>query len=384
MAWNRRSPEVAQAPMPPSMARWSVALVIAVLIGVLLFLLYAALPSLQVLNVWLLCASPVVAVGLAFAGRAYGHGGALSRFESQQATAREAQDAWQRWGQRGMAVLGTCLLLPDQVSASSVAQGGQALPPRTGQARRLDGLPAKCDARVQAGIDQLLATLAASLTVLPAAQTLNVTLLTDIPPADYPAAQAHWQQGWARLKTPLEPARVSLAAALSPHWIEETLKTASTAVELIVVLQVNGEAAYSDGLAALLLCPDALAEKHAWSRTATWLRPMPLQAGPLEQEFALFLQTQASAREATGLLADRADWLPLNGRLLAASTGEGALEPTAQTITETLSGVPGPLGHWLVAVLGIELTRHRQQPLLLLTQDGTQHWISTITTKESV
>ncbi|MGH8416512.1 MAG: hypothetical protein ACRER8_04360 [Pseudomonas sp.] len=379
MAWNRQAPELGVKPLPPSISRWAIVLLGALFAGVLLFLLYAAFAPLQRVNVWLLCAMPALTAVLALAARAYKYGGALGRFEYQQAMAVHAQQAWQAWGQQGMAVLASCLMLPDQVSASAVMPSGQALPSRMGQVRRLDKLQGTGNARMHAAIEQLMDALDSQLSALSPDPNLNVTLLTDVAPDEYAAVREQWVRSWARLNTPLQPASITVAAALSPQWIDEQLKVVSTAIELVVVLQISGGRAYSDGLAALVLSPRARAEKLGEKPEPLWLRPMPLQAESLEQEFALYVRTQTPARDATSLLADRVDWQPLMVRLLAAGHDSCALTPNDQVILETLCGLPGPLGHWLASVLAIELARRREQPLLLLTLDGPQRWISTIT-----
>jgi hypothetical protein len=360
------------------------ALLFAVLIGVLLFLLYAAVPALAAMNVWLLVAAPPLAVLLAFAARAYRYGGALGEFEYQQAMSQDARHAWQAWGQRGIVVLATSVLLPDRLSAQALAQKGQAFASHSGQARRLAGLPTQTDERLQTALEKMLAGLAPELVALPAQTPLGVTLMTDLLPDQYPELDAIWLRTWAELKTGREPVSVTLTDELPLQWIEDRLKSASTTIELVIVLQVCGKSSYSDGLAGVLLCSDVLAAKRQLSFSASWLRPMPLEVGQLEEEFALFLRTQRHACQATALLADKAEWRPLVGRLLAGGKDDIAVGATEQWVTEIASGIPGPFSHWLTAALGVEMARHRQQPLLLLTQERAQHWISTITTRELV
>jgi hypothetical protein len=384
MAWDRRLPEEAQAPAPPSIARWLSALLVAVLIGALLFLLYAAVPALAMINVWMLVAAPPLATVLVFALRAYRYGGALGQFEYQQTMAHDARQTWQAWGQRGVAVLASSVLLPDQVSAQALSQSGQAFVSRSGQTRRLAGLPAGNNERLQAALEKVLAGLTSTLKALPGNTSLGVTLLTDLHADRYPELNAIWLRSWAGLNALPEPVSMTLASELPLQWIEDRLKNASSAVELVIVLQVCGQGSYSDGLAGVLLCTDALAAKHQLSFVTSWLRPMPLEIEALEEEFALFLQTQCRAREATGLLADKADWKPLMGRLLTAGKDDISVGATEQWVAEAFSGIPGPCAHWLAAALGVEMVRHRQQPLMLLTQERAQHWISTITTREWV
>ena len=177
------------------------------------------------------------------------------------------------------------------------------------------------------------------------------------------------------------PATLTLAGELSYRWGDDTLKAASAAVDLLLVLQVHGKGAYSDGLAALLLCPDSLAHALKLPITAGLLRPMPLDIDAPDREFSLFLETQVQACLATGLLADDAGWQPLIGKVLAGTSTQGAsLKADQQWILEHLCGRPGPLGHWLVTALGVEMVRHQRRPLLVLARETSRHWVGTVST----
>jgi hypothetical protein len=365
--------------------RWVLAAGTAVLACVLLFLLYASerVPHLQALNVWALSGSPLLIWVLAFGARAYAYGGALSHHQFLEEEAQAAQQAWQDWAQRYLAVHASCVLLPDQVSASVLTQDSPNLPPRTGLARRIAALPVQQEERALAGLQLLFPALGPALQALPAGQDLRVTLLSDVEPSQYEALRDAWQQNWASATCRPQSATVTLAAELSYQWIDEKLKTASQTFELIVVLQVHGEAAYSDGLAAMLLCPDSLALAWELPVTGGLLRPMPLDINQLKSELPLFLQTQTRACQATGLLADGADWQPLTGKLIAAGGTHGAsLKVEQQWVQELLCGLPGPFSSWLVAALGVEMARHQRRPLVVLTQEESRHWISTVTMGE--
>ena len=384
MGWDRQAPKVVEAPEPPVLGRWVLAAVMTLLVCVLLFLLHASgrMPLLQVLNIWVFSGLPLLVWTLAFAARAHVYGGALSRYQFLEEEAQGAQQSWQGWAQRYLAVSASCVLLPDQVSASVLAQGPSGLPPRPGQARRIAALPVQAD-RAQAGLQILLPALAPGLQTLPSGQELRVTVLSDANPEQYEALRDALRQSWTIAMSRPLPAMVTLAGELSYEWIDETLKTASAAIELILVVQVHGEGAYSDGLAALLLCPDSLARALTLPVTAGLSRPMPLDIDALDTDFPLFLQTQASACQATGLLADDASWQPLTSKMLAVAGAHGAsLEVEQQWIQESQCGLPGPFGHWLVTALGVEMVRHQRRPLLVLAREDSGHWISTVTTGE--
>ena len=83
------------------------------------------------------------------------------------------------------------------------------------------------------------------------------------------------------------------------------------------------------------------------------------------------------------MLVDATDWQPLTGKILAVAAAHGAsLKAEQQWIQESLCGLSGPLGHWLVTALGVEISRHQREPLLVLAREESQHWMSTITTGE--
>lgn len=384
MGWARQPAAVADMPEPSVMSRWLWAAALAVLTGLLLFLLHASgrMPFMQAFDIRVFSGSPLLIWVLAFGARAYTYGRALAHYRFLEEQAQEAQQSWQTWAQRYMAVCASCVLLPDQVSVSRLTQGSSGLPPCTGRARRIAALPAHPD-RARDGLQMLIQALAPSLKTLPEGQALRLTLLSDVGAAQYQSVRDALQQVWSATLSRTLPATITLSGELSYRWLEETLRTASTAMELILVVQVSGEEGYSDGLAALLLCPDRLADALTMPITAGLLRPMPLDINLLDSELPQLLQTQIRAREATALLADDASWQPLTSEILVTAAAHGGSLNVGQAwIQEALCGLPGPLGHWLVTALGVELVRHQRQPLLVLVRERTTHWISTVTTGE--
>lgn len=381
MGWDRQPPAVLPAPMPPVLGRWLVAAVLAVLIGVLLFLLYASerVPLLQTLNVWVLSGSPLLALALAFGVRAFVYGGALNRYRFLDGEAQVARQAWQDWAQRSVAVLGSCVVLPDQVSASVLMQARSGLPPRPGVARRMTLLPHTSEERAQAGLQLLLPALASALEALPESPALRVTLLNDTQPDQYEALRRDWQRCWTRLTRLPCPETVTLVAELPYSWLDDKLKSASNDFELIIILQVQGGSVYSDGLAALLLCPDGVSGVASLPVAASLLRPMPLVADKHDSELPLFLQTQAQACQATGLLADHLDLQALTGDVLTAGAAEGAgLSAQQVWVLEQFCGLAGPFSSLRLAALAVEMARHQQGPLLMLSREQSRYWISTV------
>lgn len=384
MGWNRQAAYRVKAPTPLLLGRWMMVAVVSVLAGVLLFLLSASdrMPHLQGLNIWVLSVMPLMLWILVFGARAYAYGSALSHYQFLKDEAQAAQQAWQAWAQRYMTVCVSCVLLPDQVSASVLTQKDLKLPPRTGQACRIAALPER-DERAQAGLKLLFPALKAALQALPAESELRVTLLSDIEPCEYSALHDRWEQTWAIETQMPQPEVVTVTNELSYQWIEEILKTASAAFELILVLQVHGKTKYSDGLAALLLCPDRLLLSRGLQVQGAMLRPMPLDINALKNDLPLFLQAQVMARQASGLLADSDVLQPVANQFLSFGDAHvGSLKVEQQWVYERFCGLPGPFNHWLLAALGVELAQHQQGPLLVLTNEQSQYWIGTVTPGE--
>ncbi|WP_268797264.1 hypothetical protein [Pseudomonas huanghezhanensis] len=336
-------------------------------------------PQLQDVNVWALAGWPLLAWALTFGARAFSYGGALNQHQFTDREADAAQQAWESWANRHLAVYAHCVLLPDEVSAVALTQSPSTLPPRAGEARRLRMLSGAED-RTQAALALVLQALASTLRQLPPTQALRVMLLSDAGPEHHETLGTAWAEAWAS-----DPGRppvdaVNLKDSLSYGWVDETLKSASAAFELIVVLQLHGDTAYSDGVAAMLLSPDRLGQASALPVLGALCRPMPLDIDDLENELPHFLRNQTAAVSAAGLLIDRIEGQAQPGEVIAAISGlSAALEAQQQWVAETTCGNAGPFGHWLVTALAVEVVRHRQHSLLVLAKDES-HWISTVTT----
>lgn len=383
MSWNRQPAAEVPAPSSPRLARWLMAAALGGLVAALLFLLQASqrVPELDVLNVWALTGSAVVIWVMAFGVRAFIYGGALNEHRFLAGEALAAQDAWQSWAHRYLAVHASCVLLPDQLSADVLIQGSDSLPSRRDQVRHITTLPAKGN-RAEVALHQVLLALQSAVRLLPAEPELKVTLLSDVDPDRHEALRASWEQCWTDVLRCQPPKTVNVASNLSYGWIDETLKSASSSFELIVVLQLHGDTDYSEGVAALLLSPDSLAQFGNLPVIGGLSRPMLLDTEHLESELAQFFSTQTMAVKATGLLAGSSEEEGLPGKVITLGGRQNAaLDAQQQWVYEYMCGKPGPLEHWVTTALAVEMVRHRRQPLLVLAKDQS-HWISTVTTGE--
>ncbi|WP_259755316.1 hypothetical protein [Pseudomonas sp. GCEP-101] len=227
------------------MIRWLGAALLAVVIGIGLFVLAVSgrLPELAGVNVWMLAASPLLLWLLVFAVRSYTYGGALSHFQFLEEQAQEAEVAWSHWAKRHFAVQASCVVLPEQVSAAVIAQGSPGEPRRPGEVCRITELPVKGNERVQAALQKLFAGVGPALMALPADRDLRVTVLHDLEAEELVKLRAAWRKGWLNAVPSRSQVSANFVSERSLNWLEDGLKTPGAAIELVLVLQVNGASA---------------------------------------------------------------------------------------------------------------------------------------------
>ncbi len=172
-----------------------------------------------------------------------------------------------------------------------------------------------------------------------------------------------------------------LPAQFSLSEVEERLKQPVLTVNLLLVIQLNGGTAYSDGLAVLLLTSDDVAQKYHLPHSSRLLRPMPLDMTNFEDDITLFLETQTVASPGrpplSGTQKNGRKEAPRLSRRAAKCIPHGKLEDIA--LLEKWCGIPGPAAPWLLTALAADLVSLRKQPLLALFSSEQEHFISTIT-----
>lgn len=374
MDWNRTLPPTPKKPKAPSLRRWALALLTIGGLWAIFLTRYSALVKPVDHGLWVPCFLLALAMVAVLGLRLGIYLMQLGYFDELQCHAANAERALKTWAHRHLAVVASCTVLPDGVSASALLVDQQAFKPRTGTARRLAKLPEGNVARASLAQQRLLTAMLPAIRALPPSHRLNVTLLTDTDINEQAALTHAWQESWQHSMPSLPSATLCMTRTLSYQWIEEKLDAASPAAELILVVQVCGGAAYSDGLAAMLIGAGTVAQSQGLPIIAKLHRPMPFAADTVETAFASFIRAQALAQGAVGVLTEQADGNVLIDRLMAA---DPAFSPRQRWNRESLCGVSGPCGHWLLMALGAEMARHRQ-PLVALAQEGSHRWINTV------
>jgi hypothetical protein len=383
MSWERQKPFTIERPESPSSTGWLLSGVLSVIAGVLLFVLHASstISVLNSVNIWLFSLIPVVLWLIIFSLRGYLYGRDLEHYQFLQNEAQHAQQQWSAWAERYLAVMASCVMLPDQISAALLQKRAKELTQQRGLARRISYLTSEKPA-FESFVSALLSGVESGVQSLPTDLPIQVSLLTDEPESRRHELYRQFNDCWQeQFPTRPEPSALTITDELSFNTLDERLKQPESTVQLILVIQLQGNERYSDGLAALLLTTDDVANKYSLSHRIRLLRPMRLDINTLINDLVLFLTTQALALQTTGILGDQQKWTESSAELIGTGNKQGTAwqAENIQTI-ETYCGIQGPYSPWLTAALGADFVRLGKQPWLALSTSENEHFICTITT----
>ncbi|EOY3601162.1 type VI secretion protein [Enterobacter hormaechei] len=376
MGWVRTKALTTEHPPAPSLVWWLFAGALMAIAGVLLFLLHAfgAIKTLSEMDIWWVSLAPAGCWLLVFCLRCYLWDRELKVHQFLQKEAEYGQQQWEAWAGRYQAVLGSTVLLPDNITA---AVWGKERPQQYGLTRRIDYLPAEAPAHM--GVMRiLLASVEDRVQRLPAELPLHVTLVTENPS---PELTSSFNNLWKEhIPGRAVPDEITFTDSFSLSEVEARLKQAVLTVNLLLVIQLNGGEAYSDGLAALLLTSDDVAQKYHLPHPARLLRPMPLDMNNFEDDITLFLETQTVACRTASVIGDVKKWTEKSAALITRGSKMNAPWKAEDiALLEKWCGIPGPASPWLLTALATDLVSLRRQSLLALFSTEQEHFISTIT-----
>lgn len=382
MNWERQKPFTVEQPLPPASGNWLLGGVLSAIAAILLFILHASgrLSAINSVSIWLFSLIPVVLWLIAFSARGYFYGRELDRYHFLQREAQYAQQQWAAWAGRYLAVMASCVMLPEQISAALLQQKAKGLTHYRDLVRRIDYLPNDKPVFVTA-ISALLSSVAEAVLALLGELPLQVTVLTDEPDASRQDLHTQFAECWqAIFPTCAEPPSTTITDTLAFSMVAERIKQPDETVKLVLVVQMQGQDRYSDGLAVLLLTSDDVALKYSIAHQARLLRPASWDVNHFGEELQLFLTTQTQALRTVGILGDAQKWSGHSAELLNIGNTHGARwKPGDIQTVETYCGKQGTCSPWLAAALAADFVRLSQQSWLTLSSSGTEHFICTIT-----
>ncbi|MEL2243957.1 type VI secretion protein [Leclercia adecarboxylata] len=376
MGWNRAKSMTTELSPEPSMMWCFLTGILSVIIGIVLFMVHASgiVKELMVFNVWILSLAPSGIWLFLLCLRGWLWGKEVDKHNFLKKEADHAQKQWQTWAERYLAIAGSSIFLPDSITVGCLHNN---FPQQYGLARKIDYLPAS-NYPADQSLRELLKGIKDALYQLPSELPVKVTLVTDLPDA---GLSASFTSVWASLFPDRAiPDDITITPAFSMAWVEERLKLPVLTVDLILVMQLCGGDAYSDGLAALLLTSDDVARKYVLPHPARLLRPMPLDLNKFDEDLTLFLETQTIACRTARVLGDSCSWETIAAPLMTIGIKHGAgWDPAGRLLLEKWCGIPGPAAPWLLTALAADLVRLSNTSLLTLFSSGEERFISTVT-----
>lgn len=374
MGWKRTKALTSELSPAPSMMRWFMSGVLMATIGVLLFILHASgtVKLLTEFSIWWISLTPPGIWLFLFCLRGWLWGKEVDEHEFLKKEAERGQKQWEAWSERYLAILGSCIFLPDKISVACLCD---SLPQQYGLVRKINYLP---DGTAFGAATVLLKGMEDALRLLPSTLPLHVTLITDLPVG---GMAEDFSTAWKFLfPERAVPDDITITCTLSMSRVEERLKQPVLTVDLLLVMQLCGGDAYSDGLIALLMTSDDVAQKYRLPHPARLLRPMPLDIDRFDEDFTLFFDTQTAACRTTRVLGDSLSWESVAGSLMSIGNTHNAVwEPAERMLLEKWCGIPGPAAPWLLTALAADLVCLNKAPLLTLFSSGEEHFISTVT-----
>ncbi|MCY0773743.1 type VI secretion protein [Enterobacter cloacae complex sp. 2022EL-00788] len=376
MGWNRAKSLTTELSPAPSMLWWLLTGVLMAIAGILLFLIHASgmVKSLSGCNIWMVSLAPSGVWLFLLCLRGWLRGKEVDEHNFLKKEAEHAQKQWEAWTERYLAIVGSCIFLPDKITAGCLHD---ALPLQYGLIRKIDYLSDRSHLADES-LHQLLVGITDALCQLPSGLPLQVTLVTDLPDSGL-------SESFTRVWTSLFPQRaapddITITPVFSMGWVEERLKQPDLTVSLILVMQLCGGDTCSDGLAALLLTSDDVAQKYRLPHPARLLRPMLLDMDKFEEDLTLFLETQTIACRTARVLADSCNWEKVAAPLMTVGSEHGAgWDPAGRMLLEKWCGIPGPAAPWLLTALAADLVTLGNPSLLTLFSSGEERFISTVT-----
>jgi len=222
MAWQRQ--KLVTTGQPPSrlLGHWLLSLLLPVIIGIILFILHSSdsLSFVTSINIWIFSLLPILLWTVTFIVYSFLYGRKVEHCHFQEQQAEKSHQEWQAWSERYMAVLGSCVLLPDMITANFVEKKPPKLEMQYNLTRRIDYLDKTLPPMHQA-ILVLLKSLSQQISALPDRQRLIVTLLTDVDAQQHVILTSVFLKQWAKVFPKFqEPVKIDAVSSLSYNLID--------------------------------------------------------------------------------------------------------------------------------------------------------------------
>lgn len=314
---------------------------------------------------------------LAFSLRCYIYGIKLRQWDILNQETVRIKNEWEQWAMRYIAVVGGCVLFPDKITASFLFNHSESVESQWGLAKRIDYMP-KCFPLTEQALHSLLYGIKNAIARLPSDAKLLITLLTDAYDGQSELITSLLSDKWKIIFPDKHlPDVVLVTENHVCDMFEHRMILAEEYFELLLVIQLNGDGRYSDGLAALLLGSDDMICKYKTHSVSRLLRPMPLDKENVEHDFSLFFNIQLPSRKAKVIIGDSKDALHLLPSVFSVGNECGIRCNAERSIfLEMFSGLPGPFSDWLGIAFAVDVSDFISSPVMIISNSG--EWVNTV------
>ncbi|TDB44052.1 hypothetical protein [Photorhabdus khanii] len=377
MGWNKPVIAIQQKPVSPVLWRWLVSFIAIICVCIACYLLWSEFLRQQ--QGWMILG----AVGLiwlaAFGLRLSLFGYRLEMYRLWHQENQYIEKEWQSWAGRYMSVLYSSVFLPEKITAETIMQEESKIAVQYGIGKIIDYF-SWSENKWQDSVKILLHSVENAISELPPDRPIYTTVITNCPEQKYEELEMILQQNWQSIFPSRKPlSQLNLVPYLSAMHIEHWLKDPASEVQLLILLQIESAGQFSEGLGVFLMATDDLVKKFDLVEKARIYRPMEINSEEFEREFGMFINTQLSAKSATGMIGDDNGIYTYSSKIMSViQDNHAALKLEQIKNIEKFIGVPGQGAYWLAAGLAIDLSQYNSGGYLVLSKNEDNWVINTV------
>ncbi|AKH63910.1 MULTISPECIES: hypothetical protein [Photorhabdus] len=381
MGWNKPVITMQQEPVPPVLWRWLVSLIAIVGICIAGYLLWSEFIR---QSLWWMIFGVVGLIWLtAFGLRLYLFGYWLEMYRLWHKEGQHVEKEWQSWAGRYMSVLYSCVFLPENITAATIVQEESKIEVQYGKRKVIDYFSWSED-KWRDSMQILLHSVEKTISDILPDKLICATVITNCVEQEYEKLESVLKESWQSVFPSGKPlSQLNISPHLSAMHIDNWLKETTSEVQLLILMQIESNEQFSEGLAVFLIATDDLTKKFNLAEKARIYRPMEIYSEDFEQEFQIFISTQLPAKMATDMIGDNGSMHSYFSQIMSVIQKQNAaLKLEHIENIERFIGVPGPGAYWLTTGLAIDLSQYNSGSYLVLSKNECNWVINTVQTLE--
>ncbi|MBS9430881.1 hypothetical protein [Photorhabdus akhurstii] len=377
MGWNKPVIAIQQEPVSPILWPWLVSGMLIICIDMTCYVLWSGYLRPQQ---WGIIFGAVGLIWLAAFGlRLYLFGYRLEIYHLWSQERQYIDKEWQDWAGRHMSVLHSSLFLPEKLTAKTIVQEESKIAVQYGEKKVIDYFSWSED-KWHDSVQILLRSTETAMSNIPLDRQVCATVITYCAEQKYEKLKMILQEQWQSIFPSRQPlSQLNLVPYLSAVHIEQWLKDPASEVQLLILMQIENTEQFSEGLGILLMATDDLTKKFELAEKARIYRPMEIDLEDFGQQFKTFINTQLSAKEATGMLGNDNDIYSYTSQIMPVIQEQNAaLKLERIKDIEKFIGESGAGAYWLATGLAIDLSQYHSGNYLVLAKNGRNWTVNTV------